>query len=88
MLTMNKFSIEKHRIISSFNEAAITYDTAAFLQREVGDRLLERLDFMSINPAVILDLGAGTGCFTEKLKQKFYDVKYHKMGFFSSKKIC
>ena len=45
----------------SFEAAAASYDQAAVLQREVGSRLLERLDFMKIKPTRILDLGTGTG---------------------------
>jgi malonyl-CoA O-methyltransferase len=45
----------------SFEAAAASYDEAAVLQREVGRRLLERLDLMRIQPRSILDLGTGTG---------------------------
>ena len=45
----------------SFERAADQYDEAAVLQREVGVRLLERLDLMRLQPQRILDLGSGTG---------------------------
>ena len=45
----------------SFERAAAGYDRAAALQREVGRRLLERLDLMKIQPRRVLDLGCGTG---------------------------
>jgi malonyl-CoA O-methyltransferase len=45
----------------SFERAAAGYDRAAALQREVGQRLLERLDLMRIQPRRVLDLGCGTG---------------------------
>ena len=45
----------------SFERAADHYDEAAVLQREVGVRLLERLDLMRLQPQRILDLGSGTG---------------------------
>ncbi len=45
----------------SFEQAASGYDEAAVLQREVGTRLLERLDLMRMQPQRILDLGSGTG---------------------------
>ena len=38
-----------------------TYDAAAVLQREIGDRMLERLDYVRLQPQTILDLGCGTG---------------------------
>lgn len=45
----------------SFEHAAACYDEAAVLQQEVARRLLERLDFMRIQPRRVLDLGCGTG---------------------------
>lgn len=45
----------------SFELAAAGYDQAAVLQKEVGQRLLERLDLMNLQPSRVLDLGAGTG---------------------------
>jgi malonyl-CoA O-methyltransferase len=45
----------------SFEHAAAHYDAAAVLQQEVARRLLERLDFMRLQPRRVLDLGCGTG---------------------------
>ena len=45
----------------SFASAAESYDQAAVLQREVGRRLLQRLELVKIQPGRILDLGSGTG---------------------------
>ena len=45
----------------SFEKAATDYDEAAVLQREIGSRLLERLDYIRFQPQRILDVGAGTG---------------------------
>jgi malonyl-CoA O-methyltransferase len=45
----------------SFESAAASYDQAAVLQQEVGQRLLQRLELMRIQPDRILDLGSGTG---------------------------
>lgn len=47
------------------------YDKAAILEQEVGRRLLERLDFIKINPKILLDLGGGTGTFTHSLQAKY-----------------
>lgn len=54
----------------AFEQAAASYDAHAVLQREVCDRLLERLDFVSLKPARVLDLGAGTGYGLERLRQR------------------
>ena len=45
----------------SFESAAAAYDQAAALQQEVGQRLLQRLDLVKIQPKRVLDLGSGTG---------------------------
>lgn len=50
---------------------AVEYELAAFLQQEVADRLLERLDYMLIKPSVILDLGAATGYAARKLERRY-----------------
>lgn len=55
----------------AFERAAKTYDEAAVLQREVNHHLLERLDYISHQPKIILDVGAGTGYGTHSL-QKLY----------------
>lgn len=45
----------------AFERAAATYDGAAVLQREVAQRMAERLGIVRLDPAVILDAGCGTG---------------------------
>ena len=44
-----------------FSRAVATYDAAAVLQREVGTRMAQRLDYVKLAPAVIVDAGCGTG---------------------------
>ena len=61
----------EHKLVRrAFNNAAATYDAHAFLQREIADRLFERLEYIKINPGRILELGSGTGYVTEKLLQR------------------
>lgn len=55
----------------AFDHAAASYDAHAVLQREVCDRLLERLDFMTLEPARVLDVGAGTGYGLAHLHARF-----------------
>lgn len=45
----------------AFGRAAATYAEHAVLQREVEDRLLERLDYVSDAPLRVLDIGSGPG---------------------------
>jgi malonyl-CoA O-methyltransferase len=44
-----------------FARAAATYDAAAVLQREVGSRMAQRLDYVKVAPTLVLDAGCGTG---------------------------
>lgn len=54
----------------SLERAAATYDEAAVLQREVGSRLLERLDVLNLDLGLVCDLGCGTGAVTGELLKK------------------
>jgi malonyl-CoA O-methyltransferase len=61
----------KQQVRDSFNKAALSYDGAAVLQQEVCKRLLERLDYIKIEPKVILDIGTGTGQGTRGLSGQY-----------------
>ncbi len=54
-----KVQIDKRLMRRAFERAAQSYDQAAVLQREVSQRMLERLDLIKLTPALILDAGAG-----------------------------
>lgn len=62
---------DKSWVRRSFDRAAADYDAAAVLQREVGARLLERLDLIRLQPRRILDIGAGTGVATRALMKRY-----------------
>lgn len=53
--------VDVRQVRRNFARAAAGYDAVAVLQREVGRRMLERLDYVKIEPRRILDLGCGTG---------------------------
>lgn len=63
--------LDKRLVRASFDKAATGYDDVAALQREVGNNMLERLDYMRIDPAVILDVGAGTGYCASALNKRY-----------------
>ena len=67
----NNTLIDKRLARRAFEKAADTYDEAAVLQNEIGDRLMERLDYIRLQPRRILDLGAGTGVFTSALMKRY-----------------
>jgi malonyl-CoA O-methyltransferase len=53
--------LDPRAVRRAFARAAGTYDSVAVLQREVGSRMLSRLDVVKLAPAAILDAGCGTG---------------------------
>jgi malonyl-CoA O-methyltransferase len=68
---MDEFLIDKREVRRAFNRAAANYDTAAVLQREVCTRMLERLEYIKLQPQSILDAGSGTGWGTRRLAQRY-----------------
>ncbi|MGD8932789.1 MAG: methyltransferase domain-containing protein, partial [Chromatiales bacterium] len=64
-------TIDKQQARRAFERAASAYDEVAVLQRETAQRMLERLDYIRHEPAVILDVGAGTGEATLALSRRF-----------------
>ena len=66
-----RYRIDKQQARRAFDAAASTYDEAAELQYEIGDRMMERLDFIRLQPHRILDLGAGTGKFSAALLKRY-----------------
>ena len=63
--------LDKNAVRRSFERAAQTYDGAAVLAREIGDRMLERLDLIRAIPERLLDLGSGTGYCAHKLRRRY-----------------
>ena len=72
---MNEFLIDKRRMRRAFSRAAANYDSAAVLQREVCARMLERLEYIKLQPARILDAGSGTGWGARQLAQRYPDAQ-------------
>jgi malonyl-CoA O-methyltransferase len=55
------YRLDRTAVRRAFDAASGGYDAWAALQQEVGARLLDRLEFVSGNPQVMLDAGCGTG---------------------------
>jgi malonyl-CoA O-methyltransferase len=72
---MNEFDIDKREVRRAFSKAAGNYDAAAVLQREVCIRMLEKLDFIKLNPARILDVGSGTGWGARQLGERYKNAE-------------
>lgn len=67
--------IDRQAMRSAFEKAATNYDAAAVLQQEVANRLVERMDYMSMKPNSILDAGSGTGFISHLLAQRYPKAK-------------
>ncbi len=66
-----QYLIDKGLTRRNFGRAAADYDKIASLQAETGRRLVERLDFIRIQPDTIIDLGSGTGKMGHALRQRY-----------------
>lgn len=69
------FYTDKASVRASFEKAAHSYDAAAVLQREVCDRMAERLDYIKHEPAVVLDAGSGTGYGAAALRRRYPEAR-------------
>lgn len=63
--------VDARQVRRNFARAAAGYDALAVLQREVATRMLERLDYVKIDPAQVLDVGCGTGASLTALSERY-----------------
>ncbi|WP_246796056.1 methyltransferase domain-containing protein [Burkholderia perseverans] len=54
-----------------FDRRAAAFDAVAFLPREIAQRMGERLDYIKVNPAGVLDAGCGIGDDLPALRTRF-----------------
>lgn len=67
----DSYQLDKKKIAASFSNAANSYDDFAQIQRNIGQQLLQRIPHsLSVDDSCILDLGCGTGYFSEILQQQ------------------
>jgi malonyl-CoA O-methyltransferase len=72
---MTESELDFAEVRRAFDHAAASYDAHAVLQREVCDRLLERLDFMTLQPGRVLDVGSGTGYGLAHLRARYAEAE-------------
>lgn len=65
------FVLDRRAVRAAFDRASTTYDAAAVLQTRVREELLSRLTLIRITPAVVVDLGCGTGEGARRLKDRY-----------------
>ena len=62
---------DSRRLRTIFDRRAATFDEVAFLPREIAQRMRERLDYIKVNPAQVLDAGCGAGDDLPSLRERF-----------------
>lgn len=67
--------VDVRQVRRSFARAASGYDQSAFLAREIDRRMLDRLDYVRIEPQRILDLGCATGASLTALRERYRDAQ-------------
>jgi malonyl-CoA O-methyltransferase len=65
------FQLDKAGVRAAFDRAGATYEASAAVQSQVAQELLSRLEPFEFRPGAILDLGAGTGRFAARLKERY-----------------
>lgn len=71
---MTEAELDFAEVRRAFDHAAASYDAHAVLQREVCDRLLARLDYMTLQPSCVLDVGCGTGYGLAQLRARYTEA--------------
>jgi malonyl-CoA O-methyltransferase len=66
-----RYSLDLARVRRAFDRAAPSFDSAAVLHAEVRRQLLGRLEFMTLEPKVVIDAGAGTGHASRALARRY-----------------
>jgi len=67
----NPFTLDRTLVRRSFDRASRSYDHAAVLQARVREQLMQRLELVRIDPAFVVDAGAGTGHASRELKRHY-----------------
>jgi malonyl-CoA O-methyltransferase len=62
---------DSRRLRKIFDRRAATFDDVAFLPREIAQRMRERLDYIKVHPAQVLDAGCGAGDDLPSLRERF-----------------
>ena len=68
---LNPPRLDKRSVRHFFERAAKSYDNAAIFQKEVSNRLLDRLCYMRHRPETVADLGCGTGKTVRGLQKAY-----------------
>ena len=70
-MTNENWTLRSADVRRRFDRAAATFDSADFVHRVTRDGLLSRIEPMSVDARVVVDLGAATGSAIGSLKKRF-----------------
>ncbi|CAN0623682.1 Malonyl-[acyl-carrier protein] O-methyltransferase [Burkholderia multivorans] len=62
---------DSRRLRQIFDRRAAAFDAVAFLPREIAQRMCERLEYIKVTPAAVLDAGCGAGDDLPALRARF-----------------
>jgi malonyl-CoA O-methyltransferase len=65
------FRLDARAVRRAFDRASAAYDSAAVLQTDVRNRLLGRLEYVALEPKLLVDVGAGTAHASRELKRRY-----------------
>jgi len=71
MSRADPFALDPDTVRRRFERASARYDAHAVLQARVRDEMLARLALVAFEPAVVVDLGCGTGHAARALKRRW-----------------
>lgn len=71
MRVLSERQYYKQIVSQNLHHRSLSYHRFAFVEQAIGERLLEGLDLIKINPTLILDLGSGTGHDAEQLAMRY-----------------
>ena len=63
--------LDRAAIRNNFDRASASYDESAVLQARLRQQMIERLEWIAFTPAVIVDLGCGTGHAAAALSRRW-----------------
>lgn len=66
---MNK--LNRRQIRAAFGRAANQYEGSAILQKTIATQLIERFQWLRIDPRTIIDVGTGTGYVLPQLRRRY-----------------
>jgi malonyl-CoA O-methyltransferase len=66
-----RIELDPVQVRRAFDRAATTYSSAAIVPIEVERRMAEKLDYLKLDPACVLDAGSGTGIARCSLRARY-----------------